>query len=62
MEEETATTMNKKADVFIAQLEHQWMLWDPSDHSCKKRDEKRDVVHGKSPHEDWGADSPLFSC
>ena len=60
MEEETTTTEDKKIDVFTARLEHQRMLWNPSDHSCKHRNKTSNVLRGKSPGEVWGADSPLF--
>ena len=36
MGEETSTSEDKM-DILIALLEHQWMLWDPSDPSCKNR-------------------------
>ena len=37
MEEDTAATEYQQTEVFIAMLEHQWTLWDPSDHSGKNR-------------------------
>ena len=62
IEEETATTDDKKIKVFMAQLEHQWMLWDPSDHSCKNRNKSSNVIRGKLPSKDLGMmESLLFS-
>ena len=37
MEEDAATTEHQQTEVFIAMLEHQRTLWDPSDHSGKNR-------------------------
>ena len=53
MEEEISTTEDK-TEVFMDQLEHHWMLWDPSDQSCKIRDKSLQIT------EDLGIDSPLF--
>lgn len=33
-EKHTATTEKKKTEDSVDQLDHQRMLWDPSDHSC----------------------------
>ena len=61
MEEKTATTGDKKTDVFMAKLDHQWMLYDPSDHSCKNTNKRRDVIYSKFPSEDLGMGSLLYS-
>ena len=53
MEEEISTTEDK-TEVFMDQLEHHRMLWDPSDQSCKIRDKSLQIS------EDLGVDSPLF--
>ena len=42
MEEEAATREGKETEVFTAKQEHQWMLGNPSDPSCKKRNKRRD--------------------
>ena len=67
VEEEIATIDDKKTGFFfILQLEHQRVLWDHSHHSCKKRNKnlpsQLQEEKQKSPGEDLGEDSPLFSC
>ena len=59
--EERNSHHNTKSEVFIAQSEHLWMPWDPSDHSCKNRKKRRDVLQGNSPSEDLGTCHLLFS-
>ena len=55
MEEETG----KKTEICIARLEHQQMLWDPSDHSCKNGNKRKDALLWQIV-EDLGINSPLF--
>ena len=43
IEEETATTEYKN-EVFTAHLEHQRMQWELSDHNCRNRNNRRDVL------------------
>ena len=43
-EKHTATTEEKKTEDSIDQLEHQRMLWDPRDHSCKNKNKRRDAL------------------
>ena len=49
-----------KREVFIAWQEHQQILRNPSDYSCKHRNKRRDVLHSESSGKDLGMDSMLF--
>ena len=52
----------KIVDVFIGQLEiSRCCTWDPSDHSCRNKNKRRDTLRGKSPSEDFGVGSPPLS-
>ena len=43
MAEETSTTEDE-IELFMDLLEHQWMMWDLSDPSCKNRYKRRNVL------------------
>ena len=58
--EKSATTEDKKIEVFVARMKQQWMLWDPSDHSCKKKNKRSDVLLSKSPSKDLSAHNKLI--
>ena len=60
MEEKSATTEDKKTEVFVAHMKRQWMLWDPSDHSCKNKNKRSDVLHSKSRSKDLSAHNKLI--
>ena len=58
MAEETSTTEDK-IELFMDLLEHQQMMWDPFDPSCKNRYKRRNVLLQHSA-EDLFAFSPLL--
>ena len=41
-------------------MKQQWMLWDPPDHSCKKKNKRSDVLHSKSLSKDLSAHNKLI--
>ena len=60
MEEKSATTEDKKTEVFVAHMKRQWMLCDPSDHSCKNKNKRSDVLHSKLLSKDLSAHNKLI--
>ena len=49
----------KETDAFIAKLNHQWTLWEPSYHSCKNRIKRCDLFPSQMA-KDLGTDSQFF--